>query len=134
MTIYSAVVSQVVPVGFADLARAAQELPGQEITEDRTRLKVHGGFGTGVPGAIHIGGTLRTTSALLPSMKVEVVVSPWSAGRSEVAIQPITNLGQLDSLRANRFYKAARSILPMVIDRLSAELPVEVPATVQLAA
>jgi hypothetical protein len=129
----SAVVSQVVPVGFADLAQVADVLPGEEITEDRIRLKVHGRVGTGLAGAIHFGGTLRT-SGLLPSVEVEVVVSPWSASRSEVAIHPLTNLGQLDSLRANRFFKAARSILPVMIDRLYAELPVEIPATVVLAA
>jgi hypothetical protein len=67
-------------------------------------------------------------------MKVEVVVSPWSAGRSEVAIHPITELGRLDSLRANRFFKAAEAILPLVIDQLDAELPREAPATLKLAA
>jgi hypothetical protein len=134
MKIYSAVVSEVVPVGFADLAQAADELPGMEITADRARLKVHGRLGTGLAGASRFAGTLRTTSPLLPSLKVEVVVSPWSPGRSEVAIEPITNLGELDSLRANRFYNAARSVLPEVIDHLFAELPVEAPAALPLAA
>ena len=45
MKVYSPVVSQVVPVGFADLAQAADELPGQELTDDRVRLKVHGRVG-----------------------------------------------------------------------------------------
>ena len=134
MQVCSAVVTQVVPVGFADLAQAAGELPGQELTDDRIRLKVHGPAVTGLAGAIRVAGTLRSTAALLPSVKVEVVVSPWSTGRSEVAIQPVTNLGRLDSLRAKRFFKAARSILPVVIDRLNAELPVEVLAAPQLAA
>lgn len=132
--VYSAVVSQVVPVGFADLAQAVDQLSGQQLTEDRTRLKVNGSVGTGLAEEIHFAGTLRTTSALLPPIKVEVVVSPWSAGRSEVAIHPKTNLGQLDSLRANRFYKAALSILPVVIDRLNAAVPVEVPDALELAA
>src|SRR5262245_13836199 len=113
MKVYSAVVSEVVPVGFADLAQAADKLPGQELTEDRTRLNVHDRVGTGLAGAIRFSGTLRPTSALLPSMKVEVVVSPWSAGRSEVSIHPVSKLGSFDSLRANRFFKAARSILPV---------------------
>ncbi len=134
MKVYSPVVSEVVPVGFAGLARAVDDLPGQEFTEGRARLKVHGRVGTGLAGAIRFGGTLRTTSVLLPSVKVEVVVSPWSAGRSEVAIHPLTKLGQLDSLRANRFYQAARSILPAVIDRLDAELPTEAPVSLKLAA
>jgi hypothetical protein len=134
MKIYSAVVSQVVPVGFDDLARAAEKLAGQEITQDRARLQVQGHAGPGLAGAIRLGGTLRTTSPLLPTIKVEVVVSPWSAERSEVAIHPLTKLGQFDSLRSHRFFKAARSVLPAVIDRLYAELPVEVPVTVRLAA
>lgn len=133
MEIYSAVISDVVPAGFADLAEAAERLPGLEVTEARTRLKVHGRAGTGFAGAIRFSGTLQT-AALLPSIKVEVVVSPWSAGRTEVAIQPMTNLGHLDSLRAARFFKAARSVLPLVIDRLFSELPVEVPAPARLAA
>jgi hypothetical protein len=135
MKFHSAVVSQVVPVGFAGLAQAAGQLPGQEFSEDRIRLKVHGRAGTGLAGAMRFAGTLRTTSSLLPSMKVEVVVSPWSADRSEVAIHPITNLGSFDSLRANRFFKAADSILPFVIDRLRTEVPVEeAPAILGLAA
>jgi len=134
MRVNSAVVSQVVPVGFADLAEAADELPGQELTEDRIQLKVHGLVGTGFPGEIRFGGTLRTIPALIPSMKVEVVVSPWSADRSEVAIHPITNIGELDSLRANRFFKAACSILPAVIDHLKAQLPAEAPAALEPAA
>jgi hypothetical protein len=134
MKIYSAVVSQVVPVGFTDLAEAADELPGREISEDRVRLRVGRRAGTGLGGATRFAGTLRTGAGLLPPIKVEVVVSAWSVHRSEVAIHPITSLGQLDSLRAQRFYNAAHSILRLVIDRLNAELPVEVPVELQLAA
>lgn len=134
MKVYSAVVSQVVPVGFADLAQAVGGLSGQELAEDRIQLKVDGCVDAGLAGAIRLAGTLRTTAALLPPMKVEVVVSSWSAGRSEVAIHPITKLGHFDSLRAKRFFKGARSILPVVIDRLNAGLPVELPAAVKLAA
>jgi hypothetical protein len=133
MTVYSAVVSQVVPGEFGDLAQAAEQLPGQEFTTDRARLAVGASVGPGLAGAIRFGGTLKT-STVLPSLKVEVVVSPWSANHSEVAIQPITNLGRFDSLRARRFFKAAASILPMVIDHLAAELPVEAPVSLELAA
>ena len=134
MTVYTPVVSQVVPVGFADLTHAADKLPGQELTHDQARLNVHGLIGPGLAGAIRYGGTLHTTGGLLPSIKVEVVVSPWSAGRSEVAIHPISNLGRLDSRRANRFYQAARLILPLVMDQLHSELPEETPAALRLAA
>lgn len=134
MTIHTAVVSQVVPVGFADLAQAAEQLPGCEITEDRVRLKVDAPVGTGFVGAIRFAATLRTPTALLPPLKVEVVVSPWSTGRSEVSIYPMANLGQFESLRATRFFKAARAVLPAVIDRLRSGLPAQVPAAVELVA
>ena len=124
MDIRSAVVSQVVPVGFADLAEAADLLPGAEVGQGRTRLKVEVPLGAGVAGAVRFGGSLRT-SALLPAVRVEVVVSPWSAGHSEVAIHPVTGLGRLDSGRAERFYRAALSILPALIDRLGSEAPAE---------
>ena len=133
MQIHSSVVPQVVPVGFADLAHAADRLPGSVVAEGDTRLEVEGRAGLGLADAVRFRGTLRT-SALLPPLKVEVVVSPWSAGKSEVAIHPVTNLHRLDSLRAKRFFKAALSILPVLVDRLSAEVAAEVPAVLELAA
>ena len=134
MDIYSAVVSQVIPMGFADLAQAAEDLAGVDIASGQARLKIHGHAGAGAVGAIRFAGTLRASSPLLRSVKVEVVVSPWSAGQSEVGIQPLGNLGSFDSIRFDRFFKAANSILPVLIDRLYTELPVEVPETVELAA
>lgn len=132
MDIRSAVVSQVVPVGFADLAEAADLLPGVEVTRGRTRLRVETPLGTGLAGAVRFGGSLRS-SALLPSIRVEVVVSPWSAGHSEVAIHPVTNLRRLDSQRAERFYRAALSVLPVLIDRLGSAATTEA-AVLELAA
>lgn len=134
MEIYSAVVSQVVPVGFADLGQAADALPGAQFEEGRARLEIHGRAGTGFVGAVRFSASLHTGSPLSRSIKVEVVVSPWSAGRSEVAIHPLTSLGRLDSVRADRFFKAARSVLPVVVDRLSSDLPVEAPAVLEPAA
>jgi hypothetical protein len=131
---YTAVVSQVVPIGFADLAQAAEELTRGEVTDGRVRLSIHGQAGTSLPGMVRLAGTLRTNSLLLPWAKVEVVISPWSAGRSEVAIHPVTPLGQVGSLRSGRFFEAARSILPEVLGRLDAGLPVEAPAVPALAA
>ena len=131
---YTEVVSQVVPVGFADLACAAEELSGWEAPAGRARLQVQGPYGRQYEGMVRLGGVLRTGSLLLPKVRVEVIVSPWSAGRSEVAIHPITNLGQFDSLRANRFFEAARAVLPALVDHLSAEAPVEAPKVPALAA
>jgi hypothetical protein len=133
MKVYSPVVSQVVPVAFADLAPWVDQLPGQELAGDQARLQLHGRIGTGLAGAVRYAGSLRTGGPL-PSMKVELVVSPWSAGKSEVAIHPITNLGQLDSLRSRRFLKAARALLLVVIDHVNTEVPQEAPAALQLAA
>lgn len=131
---YSEVVPQVVPVGFADLAEAAEGLPGREFAAGRARLQVHGPVGQPLDGMIRLGGTLRTGSLVLPRVTVEVVISPWSAGRSEVAIHPITHLGPFDSLRANRFFEAAAAVLPGVIDDLGARVPAEAAAVPALAA
>ena len=133
MEIHTSVVSQVVAVGFADLAQAADLLPGSEVTQGRTRLKVGKSAGPGLAGAVRFDATIRT-SPVVPALRVEVVVSPWSAGRSEVAIHPVTGLGQLDSLRTKRFVRAALSVLPGLIDRLIAGVPVETPSTLELAA
>jgi hypothetical protein len=46
----------------------------------------------------------------------------------------MTNLGRSDSRRATRFFEAARSILPAVIDRLNAQLPVDAQVALGLAA
>jgi len=132
--IHSAFVSQVEKIGFADLAEAADELAGRELTSGSARLNVGERCGTGLAGAVCYSGTLRTGSLLIPSVKVEVVVSPWSAGRSEIGIRPLTRLGQAESLRANRFYNAARAILPDLIEELRAHLPQDSSAGLVLAA
>lgn len=133
MQIHSAVVPELVPIGFADLAEAAERLPGTSLEEGGIRLKVGTRAGSGLAGALRFNGSLRT-SVLSPAMKVEVVVSPWSAGLSEVAIHPMTSIGSLSSLRAKRFFKAALAILPALIAHLSANAPVEAPTPVELAA
>ena len=132
--IHSAFVSQVEPLGFADLADAVDELPGQAIAAGRARLNIRERSGSGLAGAVCYRGTLRTGSVLVPSVKVEVVVSPWSAGKSEVGIRPLANLGHTDSFRANRFYSAARSVLPALVDELRARLPEESDSAMALAA
>jgi hypothetical protein len=134
MKIYTAVFSQIVPVKFPGLVQAAEQLRGQELAAGRSRLQIHGRVGDGIAGAVRFAGSLRTGSPLIPAVKVELVVSPWSSDRSEVAIHPMTSLGQLDSLRARRFFNAARSILPVVVDRLYTELPEAAPVELVLAA
>jgi hypothetical protein len=131
---YTEVVSEVVSAGFADLAQAAEELPHSELSDGRARLSIHGEAGRSLPGVVRLAGTLRTGALLLPRVKVEVVISPWSAGRSEVAVHPLTHVGQIDSLRSSRFFDAARSVLSLVIDRLEQGLPADVPVVAALAA
>lgn len=131
---YTAVVSQIAPAGFADVAEAAEGWPRSEVAEGGVRLSVHGQAGKTLPGMVRLAGTLRTGSLVLPRARVEVVISPWSAGRSEISVHPITRLGRIDSLRSGRFFEAARSILPKLIERLDAELPAQAPAVPALAA
>lgn len=132
--IHSAFVSQVEKIGFADLAEAADELAGQEVTSGSARLSLRERCGNGLAGAVGFSGTLRTGSLLFPSVKVEVVVSPWSAGKSEIGIRPLARLGHTESFRANRFYNAARAILPDLVEELRAHLPQDSSAGLVLAA
>ncbi len=132
--IHSAFVSQVEHIGFADLADAADELTGHEITSGSARLTVRQRSGSGLAGAVCYSGTLRTGSLLIPAVKVEVVVSPWSAGKSEIGIRPLANLGHTESFRANRFYNAARAVLPALVDELRSQLHEDTSAGLVLAA
>jgi hypothetical protein len=125
--IQSSFVSQVAPIGFADAAGAADDLTGLSVTAGRTRLEVQERVGNGWAGAIWYSGVLYTGSVLIPAVKVDVVLSPWSAGRTEVGIRPLGRLGRLDSARARRFFDAAWSVLPPLVDRLSVTEPVSVP-------
>ena len=132
--IHSAFVSQVEPVEFELLSRAFDGLAGAEVTAGRATLQVGAPTGTGFAGTVYYSGTLRTGSLLVPSVKVEIVVSPWSSTRSEIGIRPLTHLGSFDSLRSNRFYSAARSVLQAVFNQLRSGLPAEVSTDLELAA
>ena len=116
--IHSAFVSQIEPIEYDDLAGGFDELAGQQINAGQATLHIGERSGTGFAGAAYYSGTLRTGSLLVPSIKVEIVVSPWSSTRSEIGIRPLTNLGPLDSLRSNRFYGAARAVLRVVFEQL----------------
>ena len=124
--IQSTFVSQVAHLGFADAVDAADRLVGQEITAGRSRLHINARLGDGLAGAVWYSGTLRTGSNLIPSVRVDVVVSPWSAGRTEIGIRPLSRIGRPESLRANRFFDAAWSVVPALADELArvAETPV----------
>jgi hypothetical protein len=124
--IQSTFVSQVADLGFADALDAAERLVGQEIAVGRARLDIRGRLGDGLAGAVWYAGTLRTGSSLIPSVRVDVVISPWSAGRIEVGIRPLSRIGGAESLRANRFFDAAWAVVPSLADQLAqlAEAPV----------
>ena len=125
--IHSSFVSQVAEIGFADGADALEGLAGSRIGTGPVRLEVGERIGTGLAGAVWYSGVLRTGSLLIPSVKVDVVLSPWSAGRTEVGIRPLTRLGRFDSLRATRFFNAAWPVLGQLTARLGATPPVKVP-------
>lgn len=124
--IQSTFVSQVAHLGFADAIDAADRMVGQEITAGRARLHITARVGDGLAGAVWYSGTLKTGSSLIPSVRVDVVVSPWSAGRTEVGIRPLSRVGRTDSLRARRFFDAAWAVVPQLADELArvAETPV----------
>jgi hypothetical protein len=132
--IHSAFVSQVEKIDFDDLARSVEGLAGQEITAGRASLQIGELSGHGFAGAAYYRGTLRTGSLLVPSVNVELVVSPWSSTRSEIGIRPLTNLGRIDSLRSNRFYGAARSVLQVAADRVRRDTATADSAALVLAA
>jgi hypothetical protein len=125
--IHSSFVAQVAPVGFADAADVVEDLSGQTVGTGRARLEIGERIGNGLAGAVWYHGVLRTGAPLMPPVKVDIVVSPWAAGRTEIGIRPLGRLGRLDSLRANRFFDAAWSVMPELVDRLAVAAPVPVP-------
>jgi hypothetical protein len=132
--IQSTFVSQVAPLGFADAIDAADRLVGQEISVGGTRLQVHARLGDGLAGAVWYSGTLRTGSGLIPSVRVDVVISPWSAGRIEVGLRPLSRIGRAESLRARRFFDAAWAVVPELAGELARVAETPVAAVLQVAA
>ncbi len=130
----STFVSQVAPVGFADAADAADRLTGTEVAAGRARLQVKERIGDGLAGAIWYEGVLRTGRGLLPSVRVDIVVSPWSAGRTEIGLRPLSRIGRPDSIRARRFFDAAWTVMPRLVDLLGTGRPAEAPVTTGLVA
>jgi hypothetical protein len=121
--IHSTFVSQVAGIGFADAADAAGRLAGQEVAAGRARLLVKERIADGLAGAVWYSGVLHTGSLLVPTVKVDIVVSPWSSGRTEIGLRPLSRIGRPESLRAGRFFQAAWSVLPTLIDSLQTAQP-----------
>lgn len=127
-------VSQVARLGFADAVERADSLAGTEISNGSARLSVGERLGDGLAGAVWYSGVLRTGSVLLPLVRVDLVVTPWSAGRVEIGLRPLGRLGSPYSLRSARFFNAAWSVMPSLISALGAkplaQRPVAAPAAV----
>lgn len=134
--ITSTFVSHVVPAGFADAAGAADRLAGTTLAAGGARLELGPRIGDGFGGAVWYEGVLRTGAAWFPTVRVDVVVAPWSAGRTEIGLRPLTRIGRPDSLRAGRFFEAAWTVLPALTEALSAGhgTPVPVETGLQVAA
>jgi hypothetical protein len=133
--IYSNFVSCRVEVGFADAAEAMERLAGGPVAAGRARLVVK--RASGGPGdRVSLAAVLHTRRALVPRMAVEVVLSPWSAGRTEIGIRPLGRLGSPGSVRSRRFLAAAWAVLPELATAVESGRPVvttarpEVPAAV----
>jgi hypothetical protein len=128
-------VSQVSRLPFADALEAADGLAGREVTAGNVKLSIGDRIGDGLAGAVWYSGVLRTGSPILPSVRVDLVLTPWSAGRVEVGIRPLGRLGVAQSLRATRFFNAAWSVMPALVSALSTTVvPVPVPVPARAAA
>lgn len=118
--ITSTFVSHVAPVGFADAVEATDRLAGSAIQAGGARLELRQRIGDGLAGGLWYEGLLKTGSPWFPAVRVDVVVSPWSAGRTEIGLRPLTRIGRPDSFRAARFFEAAWAVLPALTEALHA--------------
>ena len=125
--ITSSFVSHVAPVGFADAVDSADRLSGSVVTAGHGRLEIHQRIGNGFAGSVWYEGVLKTGSAWFPTVRVDIVVSPWSAGRTEIGLRPLSRIGRPDSLRASRFFDAAWAILPALSEAVAAPQATEAP-------
>lgn len=127
--IVSMFTSEVVPQGFADVVDVADRLVGTEVSAGKARLRVGERIGDGMAGAVWYEGVLHTGSALVPTVKVDLVVSPWSNGRTEIGLRPLSRLGRSESMRTRRFLDAAWTVIPELAERTAVPAsPVAIPS------
>jgi hypothetical protein len=100
-----------------DAVRDLETLAGHEITAGSARLAIGQRVGNGDDAFGYVGfeGHLHTGSALVPALKVEIVVTPWSSTRTEIGVRP---LGRLGRLRTDRFLRAAWPVVEALIAEL----------------
>jgi len=130
--VVSSFVSQVTEVGFADASEGIEHLQGQTVVSGRARLEIGERVGDGLAGGSSYAGVLHTGSGLTRTVPVDIVVTPWSPGWTEIGLRPLGRIGGIESGRARRFYGAADAALSELVDRLvsSAAAPVTHEASV----
>ena len=92
--IRSTFVAATAEMDHAHAVKAIENLVGHEISAGAARLLIQGRNTRGMLGGVSFSGRLRTGSLLLPSVPVDVVVSPWSAVRTEIGIGPLGHYGR----------------------------------------
>lgn len=117
-------VGSTIALGYADAAEAAERLPGRDIAAGSAHLVLGDGPAESLGSTLTLQGVLHTGSPLVRPVRVELVLSPWSASRTEVGIRPSSKLGHTESVRTRRYLDAAWTVLPRLIDALGT-----VPAT-----
>jgi hypothetical protein len=132
--IASTFVSEVAKIGFADAVDSAESLVGRTLDCGSAKLTVREHIGEGLAGAAWFSGVLRTGSPILPSTRVDIVITPWSAGRVEIGIRPLGRMGNPSSLRTSRFFNAAWTVMPALLDSLTVGVPAHLTAQVPAAA
>jgi len=121
--IQSSFVARTVELDYADALGALGGLIGQEIRAGSARLNIEKRGTGGLSGAASFSGRLHTGSLLVPSVPVDVVVSPWSATRVEFGISPLGRVGDgSSSYRLHRFFDAAWPLVDAVIDQVTESL------------
>jgi hypothetical protein len=120
--IHSAFVAKTAEFDYPDAVAALENLVGREIWSGSARLTIGERGADGLAGAASFSGRLRTGSLLFPSLRVDVVVSPWSATRVEFGIRPLGRVGRLGSFRLGRFSGAAWPMVEALIDRVGESL------------
>lgn len=98
-----------------DATEAVDTLVGQTIRAGTAQLVIGRRIADGIAGSACFTGRLRTGSTLLPSVAVDIVVSPWSTTRTEISVRPLGRLGRPGSLRHSRFFAAAWPVLDALI-------------------
>ena len=111
-------------VARADAVEVLEGLVGDEIKAGSARLLIEAEGRPGAFDSVSWRARLRTGFVLSPSIPVEVVVTPWSASRTEIGISPLGRVGRPGSLRLSGFFRAAWPVVDALIQRVVTSAPV----------